>query len=153
MSYATTIIVGHLGRDPEQRYMPSGDAVTSFSVAVSRKWTGKDGEQQEKTTWYNVSVFGAQADPCAKYLAKGRLVLVEGDVEARAYLARDGGEARASLDLRARTVRFLGGRGDGEAAESEPQASAVDAALRQQDRMAPPATVRKLNLNDDDVPF
>lgn len=112
MSYATTIIVGHLGRDPEQRYLPDGSPVTGFSVAVSRTWTDKSGERQEDTTWYNVSVFGNQAEPCARYLAKGRMVLIEGDVKARAYLHRDTGEARASLDLRARTVRFLGGRGE-----------------------------------------
>ncbi len=111
MSYATTIIVGHLGRDPEQRYLPDGTPVTGFSVAVSRNWTDREGERQEKTTWYSVSVFGKQAEPCSRYLAKGRQVLVEGEVEARAYLSRDG-EARASLDLRARTVRFLGGRGE-----------------------------------------
>ena len=59
-----------------------------------------------------VGVFGNQAEPCARYLAKGRMVLVEGDVKARAYLDRDTGEARASLDLRAHTVRFLGGRSE-----------------------------------------
>ena len=112
MSYATTIVVGHLGRDPEQRYLPDGSPVTRFSVAVSRTWTDKSGERQEDTTWYNVSVFGNQAEPCARYLAKGRMVLIEGDVKARAYLDRDTGEARASLDLRARTVRFLGGRSE-----------------------------------------
>jgi single-strand DNA-binding protein len=112
VSYATTIICGHLGRDPEQRYLPDGSPVTRFSVAVSRTWTDKSGERQEDTTWYNVSVFGNQAEPCARYLAKGRMVLVEGDVKARAYLDRDTGEARASLDLRARTVRFLGGRSE-----------------------------------------
>ena len=112
MSYATTIIVGHLGRDPEQRYLPDGSPVTRFSVAVSRTWTDKSGERQEDTTWYNVSVFGNQAEPCARYLTKGRMVLVEGDVKARAYLDRDTGEARASLDLRAHTVRFLGGRSE-----------------------------------------
>ena len=114
MSYATTIICGHLGRDPEQRYLPDGSPVTRFSVAVSRTWTDKSGERQEDTTWYNVSVFGNQAEPCARYLAKGRMVLIEGDVKARAYLDRDTGEARASLDLRAHTVRFLGGRGEGD---------------------------------------
>ena len=112
MSYATTIICGHLGRDPEQRYLPDGSPVTRFSVAVSRKRTGRDGQPVEDTTWYNVSVFGNQAEPCARYLAKGWMVLVEGDVKARAYLDRDTGEARASLDLRARTVRFLGGRSE-----------------------------------------
>lgn len=120
MSYSKTIIVGNLGRDPELRYTQSGDAVCGFSVAVSRKWTDKRGEPQEETTWFNVSVFGAQAEPCSKYLAKGRQVLIDGDVKARAYANKDGSPG-ASLDLKAHSVQFLGGRdGGGERAEPGP---------------------------------
>ncbi|MHB0875527.1 MAG: single-stranded DNA-binding protein [Anaerolineae bacterium] len=109
--YQHTVIVGNVGRDPELRYTPSGDPVANFSVAVNRRWTNRDGQAQEKTTWFNISVFGRQAETVNQYVTKGRMVLVEGEVEARAYTAQDG-TPRASLDLRARDVRFLGGRGE-----------------------------------------
>jgi single-strand DNA-binding protein len=109
--YQRTIVVGHLGRDPEMRYLPSGTPVTNFSVATSRKWTDAEGQQQEKTTWFRVAVFGKQAESCNQYLAKGRLVLVEGTVDASAWTDRSG-ECRASLELRAFRVQFLGGRGE-----------------------------------------
>lgn len=115
--YQNTIVVGHLGRDPEMRYTPSGDPVVNFSVATSYRYTDREGQQQEKTTWFNVSVFGKQAESCNQYLSKGRLVLVEGEVSARAYTAQDG-TPRASLDLRASRVRFLGG-GRGEQGEED----------------------------------
>jgi single-strand DNA-binding protein len=108
--YQKTIIVGNLGRDPEMRYTPSGKAVTNFTVAVNRKWTGQSGEQQEKTTWFRVAAWDKLAELCNQYLSKGRLVLVEGDVEARSWMSQEG-EARASLELNARNVRFLGGPG------------------------------------------
>lgn len=106
-----TVVVGNLGRDPELRYLPNGTAVCNFSVAITETW-GSEGERKEKTTWYKVSVFGAQAESCSKFLAKGRQVMVVGTVDARSY-KNNAGEAAASLDLRARDVRFLGGRGDG----------------------------------------
>jgi single-strand DNA-binding protein len=109
--YQRTVVVGHLGRDPEMRYLPSGTPVTNFSIATSRRWTDAEGQQQEKTTWFRVAVFGKQAESCNQYLSKGRLVLVEGEVEANAWTDRNG-ECRASLELRAFRVRFLGGRGE-----------------------------------------
>ncbi len=110
--YQNTVVVGYLGRDPEMRYTPSGTPVTNFSVATTRKWTNAEGQPQEKTTWFRVSVFGKQAEACNQYLTKGRLVLVAGDVDASAWSDKTSGEPRASLQLRARTVRFLGGRGE-----------------------------------------
>ena len=106
--YQKTIIVGNLGRDPEMRYTPSGKAVTNFTVAVNRKWTNQSGEQQEKTTWFRVAAWDKLGEMCNQYLSKGRLVLVEGEVEAKAWTSQEG-EARASLELSARNVRFLGG--------------------------------------------
>ena len=106
--YQKTIVIGHLGRDPEMRYTASGQAVTSFSMATTRKWTGSDGELREKTTWFRVTAWGKLAELCNQYLSKGRLVLVEGDIDASAWVAQDG-QPRASLELTARNVRFLGG--------------------------------------------
>ncbi len=111
--YQTTTIVGYLGGDPEMRYTPSGTPVTSFSVAVNRKWNGKDGEQQEKTTWFRVTAWRKLAENCTQYLHKGSLVLVEGDIDVSAWTGQDG-QPRASLELTARSVRFLSPKGNGQ---------------------------------------
>lgn len=107
--YQRLTIVGRLGRDPEMRYTPHGTAVANFSVATDRTWTDQSGQKQERTTWFRVSVWGKQAESCNQYLAKGRMVLVEGEInEPRVYQRRDG-EWASSLDVRANNVRFLGG--------------------------------------------
>ncbi|MBZ0295429.1 MAG: single-stranded DNA-binding protein [Anaerolineae bacterium] len=112
MTWHQTIVVGNLGRDPELRYLPSGVAVCDFSVAVSETWTDRQSnEKREKTTWYRVSAWGPLGETCSRYLAKGRQVMVVGTVEARGY-TNNAGESAASLELRARDVRFLGNRSD-----------------------------------------
>ncbi len=110
--FSKTIIVGRLGGDPELRYTQSGQAVCSFSVATDRTWTDASGEKQEKTTWFRVTAWGKLADLCNQYLKKGRTVLVEGEVDASAWMPQSG-EPRASLELTARNVRFLGGKNEG----------------------------------------
>jgi single-strand DNA-binding protein len=112
--YSKHVLVGYLGRDPEMRYTPNGQAVCSFSVAVSRRWTDAQGGQQEETTWYRVSTWGKLAEQCNQYLTKGRLVLVEGDrIKVNTFTNREG-QTGTSLDLTAQTVRFLGGREGGQ---------------------------------------
>ncbi len=110
--YNKTIVVGHVGQDAEMRYTPGGVPVTSFSVATTRKWTNQNGEPQEKTTWFRVTCWRKLAELTGQYVQKGRLVLVEGEVEARGF-ADKSGNVRASLELTANTVKFLGGRGEG----------------------------------------
>ena len=108
------IVIGHLGRDPEMRYTSSGQAVTSFSVASSRRYTTGAGEQREETEWFNVSAWGKLGETCNQYLAKGRQVYVEGRLSSRSYEARDG-STRFSNDISLTDVQFLGGRnGDGD---------------------------------------
>ena len=115
--YQKIIIAGNLGRDPEMRYLPNGTPVTNFSVATNRRWTGQDGQQQEETTWFRISVFGRMAEVCNQYLSKGRQVLIEGRLrpnergEPRVWTGNDG-VARASFEVTAESVQFLGGRGD-----------------------------------------
>jgi single-strand DNA-binding protein len=110
--YQKLIIIGRLGRDPEMRYTPDGTPVTSFSVATDRRWTNASGEAQERTVWFRVSAWRRLAETCNQYLTKGRLVMVEGEIsEPRVWQGRDG-EYRASLEVTARNVQFLGGRGD-----------------------------------------
>ena len=89
-------------------YTPPGVPVTSFSVATTRKWTNQNGETSEKTTWFRVTCWRKTAELAAQYLKKGRLVLVEGDIDAQAYTDREG-SPRASLELTATNVRFMGG--------------------------------------------
>lgn len=125
--YQKIIIAGYLGADPQMRYTPDGKPVTSFSVATSRTWTDAGGQRQEKTTWFRVSAWGPMAEACNQYLAKGRPVLVEGEMQEprpyQPYQARDG-EWRASLDVRANTVKFLG-RGETQGS-AQPTAQGAD---------------------------
>jgi single-strand DNA-binding protein len=114
MTWHQTIVMGNVGRKPELRYLQSGTAVCDFSVAVTERWTDNaTNEQKEKTTWYRVSAWGRLGETAAQYLDKGRQVLVIGTVEARAYTDKSGQPA-ASLDLRAREIRFVGSRQDRE---------------------------------------
>ncbi len=120
--YQKTIVVGYLGRDPEMRYTPTGVPVTSFSIATTRKWTDANGQPQEKTTWFRVTCWRKTAELAAQYLQKGRLVLVEGDIDASAFTDKQG-NLRASLELTATNVRFMGGRTEGgEAGGAAPKA-------------------------------
>ena len=113
-----TTVVGNLGQNPEMRYLPDGTAVTSLSVATNRSYTDQQtGEPVTRTTWYRVSVWGKQAEPCNQYLAKGRQVLVVGELQAdpstggpRLFQRQDG-TMGASFELRAQTVQFLGSPG------------------------------------------
>jgi single-strand DNA-binding protein len=116
--YQTIIIAGNLGRDPEMRYLQSGQAVTSFSVATNRQYTNSRGEQIKETIWFRVSAWGRQAEICNQYLSKGSKVLVEGRLTAdpntggpRVWTGQDG-STRASFEITAQTVRFLSSRGE-----------------------------------------
>lgn len=111
-------IVGYLGNDPDMRFTPSGQAVTSFSVAASRKYTNNSGQKIDETTWFRVSVWGAQAEACNQYLSKGRPVLVVGRLRpdpqsgSPRIFTRQDGSTGASFEVNAITVQFLpsGGR-------------------------------------------
>jgi len=110
-SFQQTIIIGNVGRDPEMRYTQGGAAVCSFSVAVTESWTDKkSNEKREKTNWYRVTAWLALAEVCNQYVHKGMQIMVSGNVEASAYLNK-AGEPTASLELTARDIQFLGGRG------------------------------------------
>jgi single-strand DNA-binding protein len=109
----TIIIVGNLGRDPEMRYTPGGQAVTSFSVATSRQYTSSNGQVVKETIWFRVSAWGKQAETCNQFLRKGSKVLVEGRLTCdpatggpRTYSRKDG-TTGASFEVSAVNVRFL----------------------------------------------
>jgi single-strand DNA-binding protein len=116
--YQKLLIVGHLGRDPEMRYTPSGQTVTNFNVATNRRWTSGEGQQQEETVWFRVTVWGRQAETCNQYLSKGQLVMCEGrmtpdrETGGPRVWTDQNGTPRASYEMTALTVRFLGSRGE-----------------------------------------
>ncbi|GEM_PF-165637 len=112
--YQRIQIIGHVGRDPEMRYTPSGQPVTSFSVATNRKWTGSDGQQKEETTWFKVSAWNKLAETCNQYVTKGLLIMCEGRLPTQINIWTDQtGSPRASYEMTADTVKFLGSRGEG----------------------------------------
>ena len=113
--YQKLIIIGNLGREPEMRFTPNGDPVTTFSVATSRKYGEKD-----ETTWFRVSVWGKQAESCNQYLEKGSKVLVEGRLSPdkvtgspKVWTKKDG-SCGSSYEMTAENVRFLTSRGESE---------------------------------------
>lgn len=135
--YQQITLIGNLGNDPEMRYTPSGVAVTTFNVAVNRRWTGQDGQQQDKTTWFRVTAWRKLAETASQYLTKGRQVLVVGEVEdPRAFIDRDG-NPRALLDVTANTIKFIGQRGDGAMPSPAPAAAHGENA----------------EVSDEDIPF
>ena len=116
--YQKIVIVGNLGRDPEMRYTPSGQAVTNFSVATNLRYTSSAGEKVDETIWFRVSAWGRLAETCNQYLKKGRKVLVEGRLTADnatggpRIWTDNAGQPRASFEISAITVQFLSGRGE-----------------------------------------
>lgn len=121
-------IIGHLGKDPEVRYLPSGDPVANFSIATTEKWKDKaTGEQREQTEWHRINVFGKLADICSQYLKKGSLVFVQGKITTREWTDKDGIK-RYSTEIRADHMKMLGGRSDdqgGQRTQHQPAAAAV----------------------------
>lgn len=110
--YQEITIAGNLGRDPELRYLPSGQSVCDFSVAVTERWHNRKTDiQEEKTTWMRVTAWGRLAEICNEHLSKGRQVLVVGTIDASAWTDANN-NARATLELTARTVKFLGRKDD-----------------------------------------
>ncbi len=107
------IIVGNLGQDPETRYMPSGSAVTNFTVATNESWKDKQtGEQRERTEWHRVVMFDRLAEIAAEYLRKGSQVYIEGKLQTRKWQGQDG-QDRYTTEIRANEMQMLGGRGGG----------------------------------------
>jgi single-strand DNA-binding protein len=131
--FQTIILAGNLGRDPEMRYTPTGQAVTSFSVATNRQWTNNNGETVKETVWFRVSAWGKLAETCNQFLKKGSKVLVEGRLTAdpnsggpRVWTGQDG-QPRASFEVNAQTVRFLSSRTDAPGESGSASAPAEDA--------------------------
>lgn len=108
MSVNKVILIGNLGKDPEVRFTSGGKAVCKFSIATSEKFTSADGQQQERTEWHNIVVWGKQAESAGQYLVKGRQVYIEGSIRNRSYDDKDGYK-RYITEIQAHRVQFLGG--------------------------------------------
>ncbi|MBI3283696.1 MAG: single-stranded DNA-binding protein [Burkholderiales bacterium] len=153
------IIVGNLGRDPETRYMPSGDAMTSITVATTDSWKDKaTGEKKEQTEWHRITFFGKLAEIAGQYLKKGSQVYVEGSLRTRKYTDKDGVEKYAT-DIKADTMQMLGSR-QGMGGGSSMDEGYGSAPAPQQRSAAPaqrpaPASRPAPNFSDmdDDIPF
>jgi len=110
-SYNRVTLVGNLGQDPEVKSTQSGRSVCNLNIAVNEVWKDKQGQKQERTDWFRCTVWGDQGDNCAKFLKKGRQVLVEGKLQNRTWEDKDG-QKRYATDVVADRVVFLGGGGD-----------------------------------------
>lgn len=108
--YQQLILVGNLGNDPEMRYTPSGVQVTTFRLAVNKRWTDSDGQSQEKTTWFNLTAWRRLAEVANQYLHKGSKVMIVGEVEeARPWVDKEGNQ-QASIEVTIREFKMLDGR-------------------------------------------
>lgn len=113
--YSRVILVGNLGRDPEMRYLPNGDAVTNFTLAVNRR-RRVEGQQQDETDWYRVNCFRRNAEVADQYLTKGSQVLVDGQLLIRDWTGEDGNK-RTSVEVNCDSFTMLGGRRDEQSQE------------------------------------
>jgi len=138
------ILIGNLGRDPEMRYVPSGEAVVNLALATTEKYKDKAGQLVEQTEWHKISFFGKTAEVCGQYLKKGSQVYVEGQLRTRKYTDKDGVE-KYSTEIRGDRMQMLGGKpegGDARPAQNAPQRA-----------NSAPAGGSGFDDMDDDIPF
>lgn len=153
------ILVGNLGRDPEVRNMPSGDALANFSIATTDTWRDKSGQRQERTEWHRISMFGKQAEVAGQYLKKGSTVYIEGRLQTRKWTDKEGHE-RTTTEVVADRMQMLGGREGGSRENNEgDQDYSQQQAPRQQSQQQPASGGNGIppsdgfNDFDDDIPF
>ena len=156
------ILVGNLGRNPEVRFMPNGEAVCNFSIATTDSWRDKNGQKQERTEWHNIVMYRKLAEIAGEYLKKGRPVYVEGRLQTRKWQTKEG-QDRYTTEIVADQMQMLGGREGGGSSsyepmdedqsmqQSRPMQSAPSQALAQS---APqPASGGDFDAFEDDIPF
>ena len=148
------ILVGNLGRDPETRYLPSGEAVTNISIATTSSWTDKaSGEKKEETEWHRVSAFGRLAEIMGEYLKKGSQVYIEGSLRTRKWQDKEGKD-RYTTEIRADVMQMLGSRAGAGEPRGEPRG---EAAPKPEGGAKPAAAAKKpagkFDDMEDDIPF
>jgi single-strand DNA-binding protein len=137
------ILIGNLGQDPELKYLPSGKAVTNFSIATTETWKDQDGNKQEKTEWHYIVLWGRQAEIAKEYLSKGRPVYIEGRLQTRSWDDKDGNK-RYRTEIVGDRMQFLGSRGDG---------GGSSAPMPSEPAGAPMGNTGGGSGPDDDLPF
>ncbi len=151
--YSRVIIVGNLGRDPEMRYLPSGDPVVNFTVAVGRRRRGTDGNWVDETDWFRVNCFRRNAEVADQYLKKGSQVLVEGQLQIRQYTGNDGVE-RTSVEVNCDNFTMLGSRDDASGGFSQAGGGQRSGQRDGGDQQQPRKEQKEDDFDDfDDVPF
>jgi single-strand DNA-binding protein len=152
-SFNKITIVGYLGRDPEIRYTPSGDAVCTFSVATTERGSkGEDG--RELTTWFRITTWRRQAEVANQYLSKGKQVYIEGRLRTNEFTDRDGNK-RTSLEVTCTDMQFLSSGGSSDGEDSAPAPAPTRASNK---RTSPPSNAQQPQdddggVGDDDIPF
>ena len=139
------MLIGNLGKDPEVRYTASGQAVTSFSLATSEKFKGKNGEWEERTEWHNVTLWGKLAEIAGEYLAKGKTVYIEGRLQTRKWQDKSGND-RYTTEIVGDKMQMLGGKGDGGGARRGGDVTSEPVGGGAGGYEEPP-------FQDDDIPF
>ena len=136
------ILVGNLGKDPETRYMPSGSAVTNLTLATSESWKDKQtGEQQDRTEWHKIAMFGRLAEIAAEYLRKGSQIYVEGKLRTRKWQDKEGKD-RYTTEIVADEMQMLGSKGGGAGAGAAAMGAAAAAAVAAAAAAVRPSTTR-----------
>jgi single-strand DNA-binding protein len=152
MSVNKVILIGRLGKDPETRYMTSGEAVTNATLATSENWKDKSGEKQEKTEWHNLVFYRRLAEIAGEYLKKGSQIYVEGKLQTRKWQDKEGKD-RYTTEIVVNEMTMLGGKSSGsgsfEVVENKPAAASGGAAPAK----AAPAAKGSFDNFDDDIPF
>jgi single-strand DNA-binding protein len=146
------ILIGNLGRDPEMRYLPSGDAVANLRIATTEKYKDKSGEMQEATEWHTVAFFGKTAEVCGQYLKKGSQIYVEGSLRTRKWQDKDGND-RYTTEIRGDRMQMLGGRGSGGSVDYEAPPENAPRAQPARGGGAPAKQSGGFDDMDDDIPF
>ena len=152
MSLNKAMIIGNLGRDPEMRYTPGGQAVTQFTVAVNRNYKGKNDEWKEETEWFRVVVWGPLAERIAQRIHKGSKVYVEGRLQTRTWEDKDG-QKRSTTELVAQTVTPLDPRPRGDAAPRGDSDDGDGAPAQSSSRPAPESDGSVSSDDLDELPF
>ena len=150
MSFNKITIVGNLGRDPELRYTPQGTAVCNFSMATNEKRRDKNGEMQDITTWFRITLWGRQAENASKYLQKGNPVYIEGRLKLDEWTDREG-KQRYTLDVTATDMQFLSGSPRGE--EMSAAASGAGGGATNEFSSDKETSTTASTDEDDDIPF
>jgi len=146
------ILIGNLGRDPEVRYMPSGDAVANITIATTETWKDKSGEKQEQTEWHRVAMFGKTAEIAGEYLKKGSQVYIEGKLQTRKWTDKEGQE-RYTTEIRADRMQMLGSRSGGAERMPAPDDEAPRAASAPAKKPAAAGKGGSFEDLEDDIPF